>query len=135
MGRRHLILWILQWIFGVYFVFVGIMHFVVPDGLPSTMEWMYELNDQTHWMAGVAEILGGLGLVLPSLTRIQPDLTVLAALGLVAVMIGALIWHATRGEGAQIAQNVIIAAVLAYIAYGRWRLEPIEPKESVGAAV
>jgi len=129
MAWRNTVLWVLQWFFGVYFVFVGVMHFVVPDGLPATMGWMYELSDTTHVVAGIAEILGGLGLILPSLTRIRPELTVYAAVGLVIVMIGAAVWHATRGEGAQIGQNIIIGLLLAFVAYGRWKLEPIAPRD------
>lgn len=128
MGWKNTLLWVLQWVFGIYFVAVGIMHFVVPDGLPTLMEWMYELNDTMHIIAGVAEILGGLGLILPSLTRIRPELTVYAAAGLVLVMAGAIVFHATRGEGVSIANNVFIGAVVAFIGYGRWKLYPIEPK-------
>jgi uncharacterized membrane protein len=128
MGWRNVVLWALQWFFGVYFFIVGVMHFVVPDGLPATMDWMYELSDTTHVVAGIAEILGGLGLILPSLTRIRPELTVYAAVGLVIVMIGAAVWHATRSEGAQIVQNVVIGLLLAFVAYGRWKLEPIAPR-------
>ena len=40
---------------------------------------------------GVAEVLGGLGLVLPGLTGIRPRLTPLAAAGLVIIMIGATV--------------------------------------------
>ena len=122
-------LWVLQWAFGLYFVAVGIMHFIVPDGLPALMEWMYDLNDTMHVVVGIAEILGGLGLILPSLTRIRPELTVYAALGLVLVMIGAIVFHATRSEGASIANNVFLMAVVAFIGYGRWKLEPIQPRE------
>lgn len=105
------------------------MHLIVPDGLPVFMEWMYELNDTLHVIVGIAEILGGLGLILPSLTRIRPELTVYAAAGLVLVMIGGIVFHATRSEGASIANNVFLAAVVAFIGYGRWRLNPIQPRE------
>jgi len=128
-GWKNTVLWVLQWAFGIYFVLVGVMHFVVPDGLPSAMEWMYELSDTTHIVVGIAEVLGGLGLILPSVTRIRPELTVYAAVGLVLVMVGALVWHATRGEGASIAQNVIIGALLAFVAYGRWKLYPIPARD------
>ena len=121
-------LWMLQWFFGIYFILVGIMHFVVPDGLPSAMEWMYGLSDTTHIIVGIAEVLGGLGLILPSVTRIRPELRVYAAGGLVLVMTGAVVWHATRGEVSSIAQNLIIGALLAFIGYGRWKLEPIQPR-------
>jgi uncharacterized membrane protein len=128
MGWRNVVLWVLQWVFGIYFVAIGVMHFVVPDGLPALMEWMYELSDTMHVIVGIAEILGGLGLILPSVTRIRPELTVYAAAGLVLVMAGAVVFHATRGEGASIVNNLIIAALVAFIGYGRWKLHPIQPR-------
>lgn len=128
MGWRNVVLWILQWVFGIYFVTIGVMHFVVPDGLPELMEWMYELSDTMHIIVGIAEILGGLGLILPSVTRIRPELTVYAAAGLVLVMAGAVVFHATRGEGGSIVNNLVIAALVAFIGYGRWKLHPIQPR-------
>jgi len=129
MGWKNTVLWVLQWFFGIYFIAIGIMHFIVPDGLPALMEWMYELDDTLHVVAGIAEILGGIGLILPSITRIQPQLTVFAAAGLVLVMFGAVIFHVDRGEGASIATNVIIGALMAFVAYGRWKLAPIQPRQ------
>jgi uncharacterized membrane protein len=129
MGWKNTVLWVLQWFFGIYFIAIGIMHFIVPDGLPALMEWMYELDDTMHVVAGIAEILGGIGLILPSITRIQPQLTVFAAAGLVLVMFGAVIFHVDRGEGASIATNVIIGALMAFVAYGRWKLAPIQPRQ------
>lgn len=130
MGWKPIALWILQIFLGVYFIFVGISHFIVPDGLPSMMDWMYELSDTTHAIAGVAEILGGLGLILPSVTRIRPELTVWAAIGLIGVMVGAIIWHLTRGEAASIATNVLNIVLLAAVAYGRAKPYPIEARSS-----
>lgn len=127
MGSNR-ILWILQVVFGVYFLAIGVMHFIVPDGLPALMEWMYELSDGLHAVSGIAEILGGLGLILPGLTKIAPDLTVLAAFGLVAVMIGAAIWHVSRGEVSNIANNLVLAAIVGYIGYARWKVTPLAGK-------
>lgn len=118
-------LWVLQWVAGLYFIAVGAMHFILPDGLPDMMSWMYELGDNIHVVAGVAEILGGLGLILPAVTGIRPELTVFAALGLMIVMVGAIIWHAGRGEAMSIVTNVLNIVILTYIAYGRWRLAPL----------
>jgi uncharacterized membrane protein len=121
-------LWILQVVFGVYFLAIGVMHFIVPDGLPALMEWMYELSDGLHAVSGIAEILGGLGLILPGLTKIAPNLTVLAAFGLVAVMIGAAIWHVSRGEVSNIASNLVLAAIVGNIGYARWKVTPLAGK-------
>lgn len=128
MGWRNIVLWVLQWFFGIYFIAIGVMHFTVPEGLPAMMEWMYELSDTLHVVVGIAEILGGIGLIVPSITRIQPQLTIYAAAGLVLVMVGAVVFHADRGEGASIATNVVIGALMAFVAYGRWKLAPIQPR-------
>ena len=124
------LLWVLQVLFGVYFFFMGVMHFIIPPGLPAMMGWMYELSPALHWFSGIAEILGGLGLILPSVTRIQTRLTPLAGLGLVLVMLGALTWHLQRGEAQNIMFNVVLALVAGFIAYGRWKLSPLEDKSS-----
>lgn len=121
-------LWILQWLFGLYFIAIGILHLVVPEGLPAQLSWMYDLSDTLHVVSGTAEILGGLGLILPSITRIRPELTPLAAIGLIVIMVGAVVFHAGRDELVNIGLNVLNAAILGYIAYGRWRLAPIESR-------
>ena len=125
---HHKVLWALQWLFGLYFISIGVMHLVVPDGLPGPLSWMYDLGPTVHVVAGVVEILGGLGLILPALTRVLPILTPIAAIGLGLVMIGAAAWHAPRGEVQSIVVNLINVAVLAYVAYGRLRLAPIEAR-------
>lgn len=118
-------LWILQGLFGVYFIYVGVMHFLLPEGLPGQMSWMYDLTERQHLLSGTAEILGGLGLILPGVTKIQPRLTTWAAGGLVLVMIGAMVWHGGRGEPVNIVQNVIIAAIMGWVAYARAKKTPL----------
>ena len=126
MFKSSTFLWILQIFFGVYFIVIGIMHFVVPEGLPAPMEWMYDLSDTLHIVSGTAEILGGLGLILPGLTKIMPELTVYAALGLAIVMVGAVVYHIGREEYQNIVTNLVIAAIMGYLAYARWKLTPLE---------
>ncbi|MCS7221272.1 MAG: DoxX family protein [Anaerolineae bacterium] len=124
----NILLWLLQILLGVYFFFTGIVHFIVPPGLPAPMAWMYELSPGLHYLSGTAEILAGLGLILPGLTRIQTRLTPLAAFGLVLVMLGAAIWHLLRNEFSNIAMNLILAGLSGFVAYGRWRLSPLKAK-------
>ncbi len=124
----NIILWVLQIVFGLFFLFVGVMHFVLPPNLPAMMSWMYELPSGLHVVSGILEILGGLGLILPGLFRTQTRLTPLAALGLVFVMVGAAVWHITRGEAQNVVQNLVIAALLGFVAYGRWKLSPLKDR-------
>jgi uncharacterized membrane protein YphA (DoxX/SURF4 family) len=124
----NIILWVLQIVFGLFFLFIGVMHFVLPPNLPAMMSWMYELPSGLHVVSGILEILGGLGLILPGLFRTQTRLTPLAALGLVFVMVGAAVWHITRGEAQNVVQNLVIAALLGFVAYGRWKLSPLKDR-------
>ena len=75
----NVFLWVLQIALAVYFGLTGVMHFVVPPGLPAPMSWMYELPPGLHWISGGAEVLAALGLVLPGLTKIRPQLTPVGA--------------------------------------------------------
>lgn len=118
------LLWVLQIVFGIYFIVSGAIHLIVPEGLPDAVGWMYDLPTSVHIVVGTAEILGGLGLVLPGLTGMAPGLTVLAAAGLATVMICAAVWHATRGEFPQLAINFFDTGVLVFIGYGRWKVFP-----------
>jgi uncharacterized membrane protein len=124
------LLWVLQVLIGLYFVITGVVHFIVPAGLPAQMAWMYELSPGLHVISGIAEFLGGLGLILPGVTRIQTRLTPLAAFGLVLVMVGAAIWHITRGEAMSIVMNIFLALLTGFIAYGRWKVAPIKDRAS-----
>jgi uncharacterized membrane protein YphA (DoxX/SURF4 family) len=120
----NVVLWILQVVLALFFLFAGVMKFVMPveqmsaqSGFPG---WFF-------WFIGAVEILGGLGLLLPALLRIKPGLTPLAALGLVIVMIGATVVSLPGGIGAAVIPFVT-GLLLALIAYGRWKLAPIQGK-------
>jgi len=84
---------------------------------------------------GIAEFLGGIGLVLPALTKVMPKLTPAAAVGLTTVMILASGFHLMRGEFGFTALTVILAAILALIAYGRFVWKPIQEEAMTGKAV
>lgn len=124
----NILLWILQVLLGIFFLGTGVNHFIVPPGLPAPMAWMYDLPTSLHIFSGTAEILAGLGLILPGLTRIQTRLTPLAALGMVLVMVSAAVWHVTRGEFPNIFMNIILTGVAGFVAYGRWKLSPLKGK-------
>jgi uncharacterized membrane protein YphA (DoxX/SURF4 family) len=75
----------------------------------------------------VAEVLGGLGLILPGLLRIRPDLTPLAAAGLVIIMIGATTVTLLGGDVLPALMPLAVGLLAAFVAYGRWRLAPLGP--------
>jgi putative oxidoreductase len=124
----NILLWILQIFLGLYFIFIGIMHFILPPGLPTPMSWMYDLPAWLHWVSGLAEILGGLGLILPAVFRIQTRLVVWAALGLALTMLIASIYHIPRGEYLNMGMTLLNMILLLFIAFGRTRLVPLKDR-------
>jgi len=128
------VLWILQIVLGFQFLFAGYAHFTLPDGLPAMMSWIYDLGAQSPGLgmfSGTVEVLGGLGLILPGLFKIQTRLTPLAAAGLALVMVGAIFWHIPRGEMMQVGTNVLLGGLAAFVAYRRWKVDPL-PEKSAG---
>jgi uncharacterized membrane protein YphA (DoxX/SURF4 family) len=72
-------------------------------------------------IAGTAEVLGAIGLILPAATRVLPILTPLAAAGLTLVMIGATITNVIIGEYAIMLQTIVMGVLAAWVAVVRFR--------------
>jgi len=118
-------LWTIQGLLAVAFLAQAVIKFVLPEGLPDTMSWVYDIPRFPNIIIGVLEVLGAAGLILPGVTRIQPRLIPIAAAGLMLTMVGAAIFHISRGETAQVPLNAIIFVLAGFVAYGRLRLYPI----------
>ena len=118
------ILWTFQILLALLFLFSGVSKFVMPvDQMTKGMPAMLAYGSFVHFI-GVCEVLGALGLVLPGLLKIKPGLTVLAASGLVIIMVGATVLTVPQGVG-MAAVPLVICIVTAFVAYGRWRLAPL----------
>jgi len=119
-------LWTLQVFLGLFFALAsGAPKLILPlDSLPMPIP----LPQAFITFIGVAEVLGGLGLILPGVTRIRPGLTPLAAVGLTLVATGGMGYQLAAGEPGNAVFAVVIALLCAFIAYGRWRLAPIQPR-------
>ncbi|MCX6190495.1 MAG: DoxX family protein [Bacteroidetes bacterium] len=94
----------------------------------TSMEWAKNTSDSIIYFAGIAEILGTLGLILPAILKIKPWLTSLAALGLSSVMIMAAALNGSIGESKAILPTLLISVVLLFVAWGRYKMAPIKTK-------
>ncbi len=85
------------------------------------MAWAGDFSDSMVRFIGSVEFLGAVGLILPAVTGIAPILVPLAAVGLAITMLGAVIVHVRRGDGAQAAIAPLILMLMAvFIAWGRF---------------
>lgn len=80
-------------------------------------------------LAGSAEVLGAIGLVVPAATRIMPVLTPIAATGLALTMVGATIANIAVGEPAGAAVPVVLGTFAALVAWARFGSFAVEPRE------
>jgi hypothetical protein len=113
-------LWIVQVLLGLLFLWAGGFKLVMP------LEGMGPLPVPAWFLKfiAVAEVLGGLGLLLPGLAGIRPGLTPLAAAGLVVIMIGATAISFATGPVLIALMPLITGVLAAFVAYGRWRVVP-----------
>ncbi|HEX8390859.1 MAG TPA: DoxX family protein [Longimicrobium sp.] len=122
-------LWIVQILLAAAFSMSGLMKLSQPiDALAAQMGWVTSVPAALVRFIGAAELAGAIGLILPAATRIQPRLTVLAALGLVVVMVLASGTHASRGEFGMLPVNLVLGALAAFVAWGRGKAAPIAPR-------
>lgn len=122
-------LWIVQILLASFFAFAGFGKLAPPiSTLAVSMPWVTDVPAALVRLIGAAELAGALGLLLPSITRVQPRLTVLAALGLVAVMVLASAFHLSRGEAAMVPINAVLGSLAAFVAWGRGRAASIAPR-------
>ncbi|MFV0604226.1 MAG: DoxX family protein [Niabella sp.] len=122
-------LWIAQGLLAAMFLMAGTMKSTQPIAtLAESMPWVSYSPAWLVRFVGISELLGGLGLILPALLRIQPKLTVYAAIGLAIIMVLAMGLHAYKGEFSAIGMNVVILLIAVFIAWGRTKKVPILPK-------
>jgi hypothetical protein len=125
----HVGLWIVQVLLCLTFVGTGIWKLTTPiAALAAKMPWMGQVSPGFLYATAAFDLLGGLGVLLPSVTRIKPGLTVLASLGLVALMACAIAFHVSRGEAAKTPFNFVIVALALFVAWGRHAKAPIAPR-------
>jgi len=111
-------LWTLQALLALLFLFGGIMKLVTPVEM-LLAQMPVPLPGLFLQFIGVAEVAGAIGLILPGLLRIKPGLTVLAACGLIIIMIGATVVTLVGGNVATALLPVIVGLLCVAVAYGR----------------
>ena len=111
--------WVVSGLLAVVFLFAGLFKlFASTADLEASAQGVPVILLR---IAGTAEVLGAIGLILPAATRVLPFLTPLAAAGLTVVMIGATITNLIIGEYALMLQTIVMGALAAWVARARFR--------------
>lgn len=119
-------LWVAQLLVAVPFVAFGFMKATAPvEQLATMMAWAGQLPEFVVRVTGVIDMAGGLGLVLPALTRVKPVLVRYAAMGCIALQSCAIVFHVSRGEANLIWLNFVFLALSIFVLWGRTTKAPI----------
>jgi len=70
---------------------------------------------------GIAELAAAIGFILPSLTRIAPKLTPIAALCVMPILAGAFVVDIRSGHVASLGLVIVSSALAAFVAWSRLR--------------
>ena len=126
----HIGLWVLQVLLGLAFLGAGFMKLSTPIEELTTMgmTWAGDMPALARFI-GLSEFAGGLGLILPSATRILPKLTWIAAALLCLVMVLAFGYHVViEGKLDNVGGSVVLGLLAAAVAVGRFKYAPISPR-------
>jgi len=114
-------LWILNALLALAFIAAGSMKLIRPKSAlaEAGMAWTEDFAEPRIKAIGAAEVVGGLGLILPLVTGIAPVLAPIAATALALLMIGAVVTHVRRKENSTpsivLAVLSIASAVLGFL--------------------
>lgn len=120
-------LWLAQGLMFAAFLAFGIQKiFLRPETLATMWQSQWPMEHPILLrITGLIDAVGGIGILLPSLTRILPKLAVLAALGCALLQVAAIAFHAMRNEFAALPLNFVLLAFIGFILWGRSKRAPV----------
>lgn len=122
-------LWVVQILLALMFIASGLWKLLTPiEQLAESFPWVGEVSAVLVRGTSLLDVVGGLGLLLPSVTRIRPRVAVAAAIGCAALQLGAIVFHVSRGEVADIPFNLVLLTLALFVAWGRNTADPVAPR-------
>jgi len=123
----NLALWIAAGLLAVIALVGGVTKTFVPKEKLAAQrggEWTGHASAGFVRTLGVLELLAAAGLILPAALDIAPVMVPVTAVCWILLMIGAMITHGRLGQFTLVLGNALYLAVAAFIAVGRFAVEP-----------
>ncbi len=115
-------LWILQILLALVFLLTSIRKFIRSDAEMRVIPWAKGMEPWMVRGVGILELLGAVGVILPTLTGILPWVAALAAIGLCLTMIGAMVANYRVALYRPIVVNMVLLILAVIVVYGRWTM-------------
>lgn len=113
----EIVIWIIKGLLALLFAFLGVNKLLLPKAklLDKGMKGLVNLEEKQIKVVGLLEFLGAIGLILPGLLNIYPNLSGIAALCLGLTMIVAT--RANQQLKLSIVPNLVILTICLFVAY------------------
>jgi len=118
--NMNILFWVTQVLLAVILIMGAIMKFLPIEKIAPMMPWTGQIPALFVRLLGIIDLLGAVGLILPSLLKIKPQLTFWTSLCIIALMLCAIVFHISRGEATSIGINIFSMIIAAFIAWGRY---------------
>ena len=121
----NILLWVLQVLAALIYGASGVMKVFMLDKVREGVKSFDALPKQAWIALGILELVCVVGLIVPSVFRWHPTLTVVAATVLAIESLVFIGVHVKYHEMSPIVMSVVLGLLMAFIAYGRMFLKPI----------
>lgn len=122
----NILFWVLQVLAALVYGASGVMKVFMFDEISKDVPSFGALPREAWTALGIMELVCVAGLILPSALRWQPKLTVLAAAILAVESLVFIAVHLKYREVGPIVMSLVLGLLMAFIAYGRSTLSPIQ---------
>ncbi|PRY57186.1 DoxX family protein [Glycomyces artemisiae] len=120
----NLALWIVAGLLAALALFSGATKVLLPKSkLDESTDWTADSSTGFVRSLGVLEILAAAGLTLPAALDIAPAMVPITAACWMLLMIGGMVTHARYGHYKNVALCLVLLAVAAFVAWGRFSPE------------
>lgn len=124
LGARvmNVVLWIVAAVLAAAFLAAGSMKILQPKQALAErgLAWVDSFPAAGVKAIGALEVLAAIGLIVPPLIGVAPELAPAAAVGLILLMLGAAITHQRRGEPQYMGANALLLLLAAVVVWGRF---------------
>ncbi len=121
------VLWIIQIILSIKLISTAFIHALRQDK-PEVQAAIHKLGAPARpllYLAALGSLLGGLGLLLPALSGVPGWLAPWAAAVTAGMLLASLVFHLLSREKPKVWVSLILFALAAFAAYGRFILAPL----------
>jgi len=119
-------LWIIQIILGIKLITVSYTHGFrqAQPTMQEAIQKMGNFSQPLHYVIAACTFFGTMGLILPGVLELPTWITPVTAVILSIMLLFSIFFHTRYRDIPKIFVSLVLFALAAFVAYGRWALIP-----------